>query len=125
MQKELGANWRSLLSEFEDKPFAAASIGQVHLGKTKGGKEVAVKIQYPGVADSIDSDIRNLMGILAMWNIFPKGMYMDNLMGVARSELAWECDYVREADYMRQFRYVYDSFVSVSICNCLLLIHSF
>lgn len=117
MQKELGPNWRTHLPEFDDKPFAAASIGQVHLGKTKDGKEVAVKIQYPGVADSIDSDIRNLMGILNMWNIFPKGMYMDNLMRVARSELAWECDYVREADYMRQFRY---DQVLITCADCLL-----
>ena len=75
-----------------------------------------MKIQYPGVTDNIDSDIRNWIGILA---VFPKGMYMDNLMEVARSELAWKCDYVWGDDYMRQFQAVYDSYGS--ICNYLLL----
>ena len=107
MDKELGADWRSRLPTFDDKPFAAASIGQVHFGKLVDGREVAVKIQYPGVAEGIDSDIKNLMSILKLWNVFPKGMYMDNLMKVARVELAWECDYLREAKYIRRFRYVY------------------
>ena len=104
MESELGADWRSKLVSFDDKPFAAASIGQVHLGKLRDGKEVAVKIQYPGVAEGIDSDIKNLMAILNVWNVLPKGMYMDNLMKVARVELAWECDYLREAKYIRRFR---------------------
>lgn len=104
LEKELGPRWYDALATFEDKPVAAASIGQVHFGKLKDGREVAVKIQYPGVAEGIDSDIKNLLGILAMWNIFPKGMYMDNLMRVARMELAWECDYEREAEFIRRFR---------------------
>jgi aarF domain-containing kinase len=60
--------------EFDVKPFAAASIGQVHYGKLKNGTEVAVKIQYPGVAQGIDSDIDNLVSVLNIWNVFPDGM---------------------------------------------------
>lgn len=103
MEKELGKDWRSKFAKFEDRPFAAASIGQVHFAVLKDDREAAVKIQYPGVAEGIASDIRNLMGILALWNIFPKGLYMEELMKVARVELAWECDYIREAEYSRMF----------------------
>ncbi|XP_055342890.1 atypical kinase COQ8B, mitochondrial-like [Paramacrobiotus metropolitanus] len=106
LESELGSTWRETFAEFHDTPFAAASIGQVHFGKLIDGREVAVKIQYPGVAEGINSDINNLMGILNMWNIFPKGLYMDNLMRVARVEMAWECDYIREAEYMKRFRNV-------------------
>merc|ERR1712157_99699 len=58
--KELGKDWRKKFSEFEEKPFAAASIGQVHRAVTLDGKEIAVKVQYPGIADSIDSDFANV-----------------------------------------------------------------
>lgn len=74
MRNQLGVDWKTKFSEFEMKPFAAASIGQVHYGKALNGTEVAVKIQYPGVAKGIDSDIENLVAVLNLWNIFPEGM---------------------------------------------------
>ncbi|CAH0560194.1 unnamed protein product [Brassicogethes aeneus] len=104
LTQELGYQWRENFLDFENRPFAAASIGQVHRGKTKDGVEVAVKIQYPGVAKGIESDIENLAAIMKMWNIFPKGMFLDNLMTVAKRELAWEVDYVREAECTKKFR---------------------
>lgn len=104
MAAELGPHWRECFQEFEDKPFAAASIGQVHRAVTKEGQEVAIKVQYPGVARGIESDIDNLGGIMKMWNIFPKGMFLENLMSVAKRELAWEVDYVREAECTKKFR---------------------
>lgn len=55
-----GPDWMSKFEEFDMRPFASASIGQVHKAKTKTGMDVAVKIQYPGVADSIESDMENL-----------------------------------------------------------------
>lgn len=55
------------------KPFAAASIGQVHFATLLDNREVAIKIQYPGVAKSIESDIDNLVGILKLWDFFPPG----------------------------------------------------
>ncbi|KAJ7330689.1 Atypical kinase coq8b, mitochondrial [Desmophyllum pertusum] len=70
--KELGANWRDKLLEFDLKPFAAASIGQVHRGVLKDGRPVAIKIQYPGVGESIDSDINNLMTVLKVSNLYQK-----------------------------------------------------
>lgn len=104
MEAELGPRWRECFQEFEEKPFAAASIGQVHRGVMKDGQEVAIKVQYPGVAKGIESDIDNLGGIMKMWNIFPRGMFLDNLMSVAKRELAWEVNYVREAECTKKFR---------------------
>lgn len=104
MVQELGPDWESKVASFERKPFAAASIGQVHLATLHDGKEVAVKIQYPGVAQGINSDINNLMAILKYWDIIPKGMYIDNVVAVARRELAWEVDYLREAECAKKFK---------------------
>ncbi|XP_033127887.1 atypical kinase COQ8B, mitochondrial-like [Anneissia japonica] len=104
LKKELGDDWRSKVASFEEKPFAAASIGQVHLATLHDGKEVAMKIQYPGVAKGIDSDIENLTAILNIWNVLPEGMYIENAMDVARRELSWEIDYIREAKYSELFR---------------------
>uniref|UniRef100_A0A671TNI5 Coenzyme Q8B n=1 Tax=Sparus aurata TaxID=8175 RepID=A0A671TNI5_SPAAU len=73
LEEELGPGWREKLSSFEDKPFAAASIGQVHHAVLKDGREIAMKIQYPGVAESIHSDINNLMSVLKMSVILPEG----------------------------------------------------
>lgn len=104
MKKEFGADWKSKLASFEDKPFAAASIGQVHKGVLHDGRDVALKIQYPGVAKSIDSDINNLMSVLSVWNVLPKGLYVDSVIAVAKHELAWEVDYLREAECSKKFR---------------------
>jgi aarF domain-containing kinase len=94
----LGPEWRDLFSEFDEKPLAAASIGQVHKAVLKSnGAPVAVKVQYPGVADSIDSDLSNLAILLTASRLLPKGLFLDKTIANARTELAWECDYIREA----------------------------
>ena len=100
----LGADWRDLFSSFDEVPVAAASIGQVHkavLAST--GQEVAVKVQYPGVASSIDSDLNNLSILLTASRLLPKGLYLDKTIANARTELAWETDYIREAECARRF----------------------
>ncbi|KAI9036060.1 protein kinase COQ8 [Aspergillus affinis] len=101
----LGPNWRDLYTSFDEIPMAAASIGQVHgavLKKT--GQRVAVKVQYPGVADSIDSDLNNLSLLLTASRMLPRGLYLDKTIANARTELAWECDYIREAECGNRFR---------------------
>lgn len=104
-----GAGWKDkLFVEFQDKPVAAASIGQVHFAKTKDQKtgdvkEVAVKVQYPGVRDSIDSDLNNLMLILTASRFLPEGLFLDKTIANARVELKWECDYKREAAALVKF----------------------
>ncbi|KAL8800864.1 MAG: hypothetical protein Q9200_007119 [Gallowayella weberi] len=105
LASDLGSDWRDLFSSFEEKPIAAASIGQVHSATMKStGIRVAVKVQYPGVADSINSDLSNLSILLTASRLLPKGLYLDKTIANARTELAWECDYVREADCGRRFR---------------------
>lgn len=104
LEQELGPGWREKLSSFEDKPFAAASIGQVHHGVLKDGREIAMKIQYPGVAESIHSDINNLMSVLKMSVALPGGLFADSSLEVLQRELAWECDYKREAECAKKFR---------------------
>lgn len=74
LTKELGQDWREKLKMFELQPFAAASIGQVHQAQLHDGRLVAMKIQYPGVATSIESDINNLFSVLKLYNIFPEGL---------------------------------------------------
>ena len=103
MAREFGEGWRDMFAEFEDVPMAAASIGQVHVGRMKDGRPVAVKIQYPGIADSIDSDLNNLSLLLTASRLLPKGLYLDKTIAVARTELEWECDYLREAECIRKF----------------------
>ncbi|XP_073672485.1 atypical kinase COQ8A, mitochondrial [Garra rufa] len=104
MNSDLGPNWRDKLEMFEERPFAAASIGQVHLARMKDGREVAMKIQYPGVAQSINSDVNNLMTVLSMSNALPEGLFPEHLIDVMRRELALECDYIREAKCARKFK---------------------
>lgn len=101
---DLGENWKDLFQSFEEKPIAAASIGQVHGAVLKSGEHVAVKVQYPGVADSISSDLNNLSLLLHATKLLPKGLYLDKTIANARTELAWECDYVREANAAQRFR---------------------
>ncbi|KAM7368071.1 hypothetical protein PAMP_014322 [Pampus punctatissimus] len=104
LNSDLGHNWRDKLESFEERPFAAASIGQVHLARMKDGREVAMKIQYPGVAQSINSDVNNLMAVLSMSNALPEGLFPEHLIDVMRKELALECDYIREAQCAKKFR---------------------
>lgn len=105
MAFELGDNWRSrLFASFEDVPIAAASIGQVHRAVTKGELEqVVVKVQYPGVANSIDSDLDNILSLLTLSRLLPPGLFLDKSVANARVELKWECDYIREAQNMVRF----------------------
>ncbi|GAV74682.1 ABC1 domain-containing protein [Cephalotus follicularis] len=104
LHTELCPDWQSKLTSFDYEPLAAASIGQVHRAVTKDGMEVAMKIQYPGVADSIESDIENVKLLLNRTNLIPKGLYLESAMKVAKEELARECDYELEAVNQKRFR---------------------
>ncbi|ODV94375.1 hypothetical protein PACTADRAFT_51220 [Pachysolen tannophilus NRRL Y-2460] len=105
MRDQLGDNWRSnYFASFQDVPIAAASIGQVHRAVTKNLEPVVIKVQYPGVADSIDSDLSNLALLLTASRILPAGLFLDKTIDNARLELKWECDYIREAQSLIRFR---------------------
>ncbi|XP_020398159.1 protein ABC transporter 1, mitochondrial isoform X1 [Zea mays] len=104
LDAELGPDWSSRLRSFDYEPLAAASIGQVHRAVLKDGSDVVMKIQYPGVADSIESDIENVRLLLTYTNLIPKGLFLDRAMKVAKQELARECDYVLEASNQKRYK---------------------
>jgi aarF domain-containing kinase len=111
MDAQLGKGWHKKFAEFDWLPSAAASIGQVHRGvlvgpdgKSSSGRAVAVKVQYPGVARSIESDVDNLMRLVRLTDALPRGLYVDAAVKVAKRELALECDYTYEAEAQRRFR---------------------
>lgn len=111
LNDELGNEWRDKMETFEELPFAAASVGQVHRASIRsdsaGSSEklrVAMKVQYPGVADSIDSDLNNLTMLVKATGLAPPGLFIDEVIRVGRLELKEECDYVREAENQRRFR---------------------
>ena len=98
-----GQNWLSdHFQTFNMRPFAAASIGQVHRATLKDGTKVVLKIQYPGVASSIDSDLDNLKRLMNYTGIFPKTMFLDDFINNTRIELKEECDYIIEAEKQRK-----------------------
>jgi aarF domain-containing kinase len=103
LEEQLGSEWRSRVSAFDEEPMAAASIGQVHRATLLDGRQVAMKIQYPGVAQSINSDIDNLMRLARLTDILPKGLYVEEAVRVAKLELALECNYRWEAAAQARF----------------------
>ncbi|XP_072777076.1 atypical kinase COQ8B, mitochondrial [Taeniopygia guttata] len=104
LDAELGRGWREQLREFRDVPVAAASLGQVHRARLRSGADVAIKVQYPGVARSIGSDIENLLTLLSLSPGLPKGLFAGRALRALQRELELECDYGREAQNARKFR---------------------
>jgi predicted unusual protein kinase regulating ubiquinone biosynthesis (AarF/ABC1/UbiB family) len=115
LEAELGARAESAFAAFDWEPLAAASIGQVHAAQLKDGREVAVKIQYPGVAQAIHADLRNaeLLATLlsvAVAGLFPRGLKLD-LRGLAsevsariEEELSYRLEAGNQADFAEQYR---------------------
>jgi predicted unusual protein kinase regulating ubiquinone biosynthesis (AarF/ABC1/UbiB family) len=84
-------------------PIAAASIGQVHRAKMPDGRLVAVKVQYPGIAASIDADVDNVATLLRVSGLLPSEFDISPLLDEAKRQLHEEADYVREAEQMRRY----------------------
>lgn len=107
LKKVLIENWgRDFLKSFKKfdvQPLAAASIGQVHRAQTKDGQDLAVKVQYPGIRDSIDSDMRNLGLVLRASGMVPDSFDTDRLLKDAAEQLHEETDYAREAAALSRF----------------------
>jgi len=98
-----GEGWDRHFRQFSFVPVAAASIGQVHRGETRDGQRLAVKIQYPGVRQSIDSDIDNVATLLRVSGLLPQGLDLDPLLDEAKRQLHAEADYLREGDQLRRY----------------------
>lgn len=102
MKQEFGSSWRERFMSFSDVPMAAASIGQVHLARAldeRSGQpiDLAVKVQFPGVYQSIHSDLSYLSVLASSSAMLPKGLFLSNTLKVLGQELKDECDYRREA----------------------------
>ena len=98
-----GQDWRRRFAHFEASPIAAASIGQVHRARLPDGQVVAVKVQYPGVADSIDADVDNVATLLRLSGLLPPALDIAPLLGEAKVQLHEEADYLREARQMQLY----------------------
>ncbi|MFD7558576.1 MULTISPECIES: ABC1 kinase family protein [unclassified Streptomyces] len=97
----LGADWRELFEEFEDKPAAAASIGQVHRAVWHDGRAVAVKVQYPGAGEALLSDLKQLGRFAGLLGPLIPGMEIKPLIKELRDRVAEELDYELEAEAQR------------------------
>jgi predicted unusual protein kinase regulating ubiquinone biosynthesis (AarF/ABC1/UbiB family) len=103
LAKEWGRDWRTRFARFEAAPVAAASIGQVHRATTRDGRVLAIKVQYPGVAESIDADIDNVATLLRVSGLLPKELDIAPLLAEAKVQLREEADYLREGEQMTRF----------------------
>ncbi|MEU7293787.1 AarF/ABC1/UbiB kinase family protein [Streptomyces exfoliatus] len=97
LEERLGAEWRELFLEFEDKPAAAASIGQVHRAVWHDGREVAVKVQYPGAGEALLSDLAQLSRFARLLGPLIPGMDIKPLIAEMRDRVSEELDYALEA----------------------------
>ncbi|EBA13866.1 ABC1 kinase family protein [Roseobacter sp. CCS2] len=107
LKKVLNANWPDgwlgQFAKFDVRPIAAASIGQVHRARLKDGTDLAIKVQYPGVAQSIDSDVANVEALLRMSGLLPKGFELAPYLEEARKQLHLETDYAHEGENLARF----------------------
>lgn len=99
-----GADWHLRFARFDVRPVAAASIGQVHRALTRDGRDLAIKVQYPGVVDSIDSDVTNVGALIRVSGLLPRGFDLAPLLDEARSQLRDEADYARERGQLAAFQ---------------------
>ncbi|WP_375402531.1 ABC1 kinase family protein [uncultured Sphingomonas sp.] len=103
LDAEWGVGWRDRFATWSDRPIAAASIGQVHRARTRDGRDLAVKVQYPGVRDSIDGDIDNLASLLRLSRVVPDTFDVAPLLAEAKRQLRDEADYLLEAEHLTRF----------------------
>lgn len=103
MREAYGEDWESLFYGFEPKPIAAASIGQVHRALSPDGREIVLKVQYPGVAQSIDSDVDNIASLLRVSGLLPGEFDIRPLLDDAKAQLRDEADYHKEAEFLAAF----------------------
>ena len=102
MRQELGGPLQRVFSDFDQRAFAAASIGQVHRATTIGGDDVVVKIQYPGMAEAVETDLRNAMLLLPLLKRLAPGLDSKALLAELRERIAEELDYELEAQNQRR-----------------------
>jgi len=98
-----GPGWRKQFRRFDARPVAAASIGQVHRAELPDGRVLAIKVQYPGIARSIDADVDNVATLLKVSGLLPASLAIGPLLIEAKRQLNQEADYLREAAQMTRY----------------------
>jgi len=101
--REYGKGWEERFAELDYEPAASASIGQVHRAVASDGRVMALKIQYPGVAKSIDSDVDNLAMFLNMARLLPRELDVSDIIDEAKRQLRQEADYLTEAANLERY----------------------
>jgi len=103
LAREYGKGWEKRFARFDWEPIAAASIGQVHRATARGGRDLALKIQYPGVARSIASDVDNVAVLLRLLNLLPFDIDVSGVTQEAKRQLLQEADYEAEARFLEGY----------------------
>lgn len=103
LTKQWGKAWSKRVKSFDFVPIAAASIGQVHRAISEDGQALAIKLQYPGVRKSIDSDVDNVAGLLSFSGLVPSQVDLKSLQRDAKKQLHNETDYLREGNFLKRF----------------------
>jgi aarF domain-containing kinase len=101
--REYGKGWETRFLAFEWEPVAAASIGQVHAATALDGRRLALKIQYPGVARSIESDVDNVATLLRLARLLPGDVDLSGILSEAKRQLRQEADYGVEAEHLDRY----------------------
>jgi predicted unusual protein kinase regulating ubiquinone biosynthesis (AarF/ABC1/UbiB family) len=104
---EMGPRWRRRFRELDDVPAAAASIGQVHRGVWTDGRDVAVKIQYPGAGEALVADLTQLARLAGLFRVLQPGLDVKPLVRELRARITEELDYELEASSQRAFALAY------------------
>ncbi len=108
LDAQLGTKWRSRFSSFDDNPVASASIGQVHKGVWSDGREVAVKIQYPGADEALRADLKTMQRMVSVLKQLTPGADIQGVVDELIERTEMELDYRLEADNQRAFAKAYE-----------------
>jgi predicted unusual protein kinase regulating ubiquinone biosynthesis (AarF/ABC1/UbiB family) len=113
--EELGGPPEQVFARWDPEPIAAASIGQVHRAITHDGRAVAVKVQYPGIAETIAADLGNVALLRRMLRITAPSQDVDALLSELRERILEELDYRREADNQRLFAAYFEGHPTICV----------
>jgi predicted unusual protein kinase regulating ubiquinone biosynthesis (AarF/ABC1/UbiB family) len=108
LDQQLGTKWRERFSSFDDTPVASASIGQVHKAVWHDGREVAVKIQYPGADEALRADLKTMQRMVGVLKQFSPGADVDGVVDELIERTEMELDYRQEAENQRAFAKAYE-----------------